>query len=53
MFVIVSTNLMLKGEYNTFFFILLMMFEAFGFSGDPPTLQKLISATFEQSRFGG
>ena len=30
-----------------------MMFEAFGFSGDLPTLQKLISATFEQGRFGG
>jgi len=24
------------------------MFEAFGFSGDHPTLQKFISATFEQ-----
>lgn len=30
-----------------------MMFEAFGFSGVPPTLQTLISATFEQGRFGG
>jgi hypothetical protein len=26
-----------------------MMFEAFGFSGNHPTLQKLISATFEQA----
>jgi hypothetical protein len=26
-----------------------MMFEAFGFSADLPTLQKFISATFEQT----
>ena len=29
------------------------MFEAFGFSGDLPTLQKIISATFERGHFGG
>ena len=29
------------------------MFEAFGFSADLPTLQKLISATFERGHFGG
>ena len=30
-----------------------MMFEAFGFSGELPTLQKIISATFERGHFGG
>jgi hypothetical protein len=42
-----------KGEYNALLHFLLVMFEAFGFSGVPSTLQKLISATFERGHFGG
>ena len=47
------TKTMVTKVNSTFFCFLLMMFEAFGFSGELPTLQKIISATFERGHFGG